>query len=91
MFHHQILHIGEELVPAVIEYSHDEDMDVFVIDKIVIVNGPAVPVGIFEIEVIEDMMHCIALGHDRVISDLDAKSRADRAQDRDAFRAAYGD
>ena len=90
MFHHQILHIGEELVPAVIEYSHDEDTDVFVIDKITVINGPVVPVGIFKTEAIEDMTHCIALGHDRVISDLDAEYRADRAADNDAFRAAHG-
>lgn len=88
--YHQILHVGEECVPCVVEYSYDEDVNVFVIDKITVINGTIVPVGIFETEAIEDMTHCIALGHDRVISDLDAEYRADRAQDRDAFRAAYG-
>ena len=88
--YHQILHIGEECVPCVVEYSYDEDVNVFVIDKIVIVGGNEVPVGIFETEAIEDMTHRLAKGHDRVISDLDAEYRADRAQDRDAFRAAYG-
>ena len=87
--YHQVLHIGEERIPAVIEYSEDE-CGPLVIDKIVIINGPAVPVGIFETEAIEDMTHRLAKGHDRVISDLDAEYRADRAQDRDAFRAAYG-
>ena len=87
--YHQILHVGEESVPCVVEYVI-EDGGVY-INKIIIVGGNEVPVGIFETEAIEDMTHRLTKGHDRVISDLDAEYRADRAQNRDAFRAAYGD
>ena len=88
--YHQDLHIGEERIPAVIEYSEDE-CGPLVIDKIVIINGPAVPVGIFETEAIEDMTHRLAKGHDRVLAELHSMYLEDRAADNDAFRAAYGD
>ena len=86
--YHQILHIGEECVPCVVEYVI-EDGGVY-INKIVIVGGNEVPVGIFEIEAIEDMTHRLAKGHDRVLAELYSMYCADRAADNDAFRAAYG-
>ena len=88
--YHQILKLGDDAVPCVIEYTED-DTGVFVIEKITVINGPAIPVGIFEYDAIEDMADRLARGHDRVIAELDAEYRADRAQERDAFRAAYGD
>ena len=88
--YHQVLRIGDDAVPVVIEYSEDE-CGPFVIEKITIINGPVVPVGIFDEGAIWDMSERLALGHDRVLAELAAEYRADRAQEQDSFRAAYGD
>ena len=86
--YHQILHIGEECIPAVIEYSEDETGPI-VIDKITVIDGPIIPTGAYPADYLEELADQLARRHDGVISDLNAMYRADRAADRAAFKEAY--
>ena len=85
---HQVLHIGEERIPAVIEYSEDE-CGPLVIDKITIINGPVIPVGAYPESYLDKLADKLADNHDRVLAELRSMYRADRAADNDAFREAY--
>lgn len=88
--YHQIIPIGEGSMPAVIEY-HEDECGPLVIDSITLAGGQSIPVEAFDIRQIEDIADQLAKSHDRAVSELNAMFRADQAQDRDAFRAAYGD
>lgn len=80
--YHQILKLGDDAVPCVIEYTEDETGP-FVIESIQIVGGQKIPVGIFDFDVIEEIAYRLARGHDRVIAELDAEYRIDRAIERE--------
>ena len=84
---HQVVHIGEERIPAVIEYSEDE-CGPLVIDKITIINGPVIPVGAYPESYLDKLADKLADNHDRVLAELRSMYHADRAADNDAFREA---
>jgi hypothetical protein len=88
--YHQIIPIGEGSMPAVIEY-HEDECGPLVIDKITLADGVCIPVDAFDWQQVENITSRLEMGHDAAVSGLNAMFRADQAQDRDAFRAAYGD
>lgn len=86
--YHQLLPIGEGQVLAEIEYGIDDDIDMLWIESIK-VNGAPRDIGEYDQRQIDDIEFRLAKHHGRVVADLNATHRADRAAERADFRECY--
>lgn len=87
--YHQVIHTGEDALRVVVEYEMEEDA--YAVITRIEYEGREVPVGIFDLAQIEAMASQIESGHADVLRELHAAIGESIAEERQAFRDAYGD
>lgn len=87
--YHQVIHTGEDALRVVVEYEMEEDA--YAVVTRIEYEGREIPVGIFDLAQIEAMVSQIEVGHADVLRELSAAIGESIAEERPAFRDAYGD
>lgn len=85
----QTIHIGEDAIEVVAEYTIEEDA--YAVVTKIIHNGHEIPVGLFDLPQIEAIGSLLDAGHHNVMRELAFQHGEDVAAERAAFRAAYED